>query len=93
MQRLGNLMRHFHLVAGMAQATGTDLVGAVRNGDLSQENWAGMEQTCRACSWALDCPAWLAAYETVACAPQTCLNKTRFTALKSAATKRYKRVA
>ncbi|MFT7596339.1 MAG: hypothetical protein ACI8R4_003674 [Paracoccaceae bacterium] len=93
MQVLGKLMRHVRLVAGMAKSTKTDLVGAAQAGDLSQEYWADMVQTCRKCSWASDCPNWLAEHETVAEAPDTCLNHDRFTQLKSAASKRAKLVA
>jgi len=85
MQILGQLMRHVRLVAGMAKSTEIDLVGAVNAGDLTQKDWADMVQTCRKCSWAGDCPEWLAAHQNEDCAPDTCLNQARFGALKSAA--------
>lgn len=79
---LGRVMKHVRLISRMARATETDLVGAHEAGDLSQEEWADMVQTCRTCGWAGECEAWLEAHETVACAPDTCLNRARFAALR-----------
>lgn len=92
MQILGKLMRHVRLVSGMAKSTETDLIGAVKAGDLTQDDWADMVQTCRKCSWAGDCPNWLAAHDKADGAPHTCLNRARFAALKSAASQRAKQV-
>lgn len=83
MKVLGKLMDHVRLVARMAKATNTDLVGASEAGDLSQKDWAKMVQTCRRCTWADDCGDWLDKHETEACAPGTCLNRERFETLKT----------
>lgn len=83
MQVLGNTMEHVRLVSRMAQATGTDLMGATQAGKLSQEEWADMVQTCRSCVWSERCPDWLACHERVDAAPDTCLNRAEFAALKS----------
>lgn len=93
MQILGQLMRHVRLVAAMAKSTRTDLVGAVQVGDLTQKDWADMVQTCRKCSWVGDCPDWLATHQKAKGAPATCLNRTRFAALKTKASHRTKQVA
>ena len=82
MKVLGKMMDHVRLVARMAKATDTDLVGASEAGDLSQEGWARMVQTCRRCNWAEECGEWLGSHETADCAPGACLNRDRFTALK-----------
>jgi len=82
MKVLGKLMDHVRLVARMAKATDTDLVGATQAGDLSQEDWARMVQTCRRCNWAGECGGWLDRHEATDCAPGTCLNRDRFAALK-----------
>ena len=88
MKVLGKLMEHVRLVARMAKATDTDLVGASRSGDLSQEEWADIVQTCRRCKWAGDCGEWLDQNQQIACAPETCLNRDRFAALKAQAAAR-----
>lgn len=85
MKVLGKLMDHVRLVARMAKATDTDLVGASGAGDLSQEDWAEIVQTCRRCTWAEDCGPWLDRTGKAACAPDTCLNRDRFAALKAQA--------
>lgn len=82
---LGNIMEHVRLVGRMAKATETDLVGAYEAGELSQEDWAGMVQTCRGCSWAGRCGDWLDCHETVGCAPKTCLNRQKFKDLQARA--------
>ncbi|MEY8841917.1 DUF6455 family protein [Cribrihabitans sp. XS_ASV171] len=83
MRRLGSLMHHLRLVTRMGRATGTDLTGAYAEGRLDQDQWAGMVQSCRSCSWAGRCPEWLDGHESVKRAPKTCLNRTRFAALKA----------
>lgn len=84
MKPMGELMTHVRLVSRMAKATRTDLVQAVRDGDLSQAQWAGMVQRCRRCDWAEDCPDWLDAHpEGADCAPGTCRNRARFETLRA----------
>lgn len=85
---LGNLREHLRLVTRMARATETDLVGAYEAGELSQEEWAEMVQTCRSCDWAGRCGDWLDDHDHVACAPATCLNRDRFEALQARAAAR-----
>ena len=82
---LGEIMQHVRLVERMAKATGTDLVGAYEAGELSQEDWAEMVQTCRSCDWAERCGDWLDGHETAPCAPQTCLNRQKFKELQARA--------
>lgn len=81
MQVLGELMHHVRLVSGMARVTGCDLVVATKAGDLSQDDWADMVQTCRKCTWAGRCTQWRAGQEGKANPPVTCLNRTRFDGL------------
>lgn len=80
---LGDTRKHLRLVAGMAKATDTDLVGAFEQGRLESEEWAEIVQTCRHCKWAGRCEEWLHDHSHVTCAPGTCLNRTRFTRLKA----------
>lgn len=82
---LGKLMEHVRLVSRMAQVTDTDLVGAYAAGDLSQDEWAEMVQTCRSCDWAGRCGDWMDEHDQVSCAPSTCLNRQRFEALQAKA--------
>lgn len=80
---LGQIMEHVRLIGRMAKATETDLVGAYEAGELSQEEWAEMVQTCRSCSWAGRCGDWLDSHVAVASAPATCLNRKRFQELQA----------
>ena len=88
MHRLGNLMHHTRMVLGMARSTGTDVVQAYDEGDLSQEDWASMVQACRGCGWADRCEDWLDDHRDVPCAPETCPNREKFKALKVRAAQR-----
>lgn len=85
---LGQIMEHVRLVGRMAKATETDLIDAYEAGELTQEEWAEMVQTCRSCAWAGQCGDWLDAHGTVACAPATCLNRDRFEELHARAADR-----
>ncbi|TMV09786.1 hypothetical protein FGK63_01580 [Ruegeria sediminis] len=82
MPPLGKIMTHLRLVLGMGRATGTDIVAAHEEGRLSQEDWAGMVQTCRACEDAGGCRAWLDQNESVEDAPKSCANRARLAALR-----------
>ncbi len=93
MQILGKLMKHVRLIGRMADATQTDLVQAAEQGDLSQEDWADMVQTCRTCGWAGSCRDWLETHDKVDCAPDPCLNRARFAELKTLAESRGKEVS
>lgn len=83
MSILGKMMHHVRLVGRMAKATDTDLVAAVQAGDLSQQDWADMVQTCRRCQWAGRCDGWLDTHDHQDHAPGTCLNREKFDRIKS----------
>lgn len=83
MKVLGKLMTHFRLVGRMAKATDTDLVSAAQSGDLPQEEWAEMVQTCRRCQWAGRCDGWVDSHDHQDHAPGTCLNRERLDVLKA----------
>ena len=85
MQVLGNVMDHFWRVKLMAKATHVDLVGALGQGAMSHEDWADIVNTCRGCTWAAKCDQWLSHNETAVCAPETCLNRARFDAVRACA--------
>ncbi len=93
MKVLGKLMEHVRLVGRMAKATDVDLVQAHQTGDLPQEAWAEMVQSCRRCQWAGRCDGWLDSHDHQDHAPATCLNREKFERLKAAAAARDARVA
>jgi len=88
MRTLGKLMHHLQLVSRMAKATQTDLVDAVSAGDINQNDWAEMVQTCRRCEWAGQCQSWLDHNAGSAEPPQSCLNRDQFRSLKAKARRR-----
>lgn len=57
---LGNTGVHYWLVQRMAKRCGADMVQAEDAGDLSQEDWVGLVQKCRGCTWTDGCERWLA---------------------------------
>ena len=79
-------MKHLRLVLRMGKATGVDIVSEHRSGRLSQDEWAGMVQSCRSCEWAGRCPAWLDENQSIAEAPETCPNRARFAELRNGRT-------
>ena len=80
---LGDETEHYWLAQRMARATGTDLVGAMAENDLTQEDWAAMVQACRGCQWTCGCKDWLDSPSAPAArpVPVTCVNHKRFEAL------------
>lgn len=82
MRPMGKTMAHVHLVKAMAQCTDTDLVEAYAAGDLDQNAWADIVQTCRACDWAEPCMDWVQHNDHQDSAPRTCANRARFGALR-----------
>lgn len=88
MRVLGRIMTHYRLMTRMAQTTRTDLTDAMAGGDLSRQDWADMVQTCRRCGRTGCCQDWLDHRETAGCAPENCLNRTRFDTIKRRATAR-----
>lgn len=82
MKPLGRIEDHVLLVKRMALATDVDLIARHADGDLSQEAWADLVQTCRGCRWASRCDSWLDEHDQEACAPSTCLNRARLEALR-----------
>ena len=82
MSRLGDPLRHYWLVQGMARATGADLVAAFDEGRLDNAEWAEMVQTCRGCTWVDGCQDWLVAGAAGGCAaPGPCRNRARLALL------------
>ena len=85
MKPLGDRKRHYWLAQRMAKTTETDLVGAHAAGDLSQEKWAEMVESCRGCDWIEGCERWLAKPENAGEVPGSCPNCGTFLELKQAA--------
>jgi hypothetical protein len=82
---LGNSNLHFWLVSRMAKLTETDLVEAMRKAELTQADWAEMVNRCRGCGWSEGCQSWLDDHPgPLPAAPDRCLNRERFQALKKA---------
>lgn len=90
---LGKLRDHLRLVTRMARAADIDLPAAYSAGDLTQQEWAGMVQTCRSCEWSRRCQEWLDEHDCIACAPETCLNRDRFATLRARADARVREEA
>lgn len=88
MKPLGDRTEHYWLAQRMAQLTQTDLVAAMAQAELSQEDWAEMVERCRGCNWEAGCNRYVAAHERMALteevAPESCVNKNRFKRLKTA---------
>jgi hypothetical protein len=86
MKPLGDSKSHYWLVQRMAQATDTDIVAAMEQAELSNEDWAEMVQSCRGCDWTECCERWLgeADHGSAEAAPEPCLNRARFLRLKAA---------
>lgn len=88
MKPLGDRNAHFWMVQRMAQVTDTDLVAAMQQAELSQEDWAEMVEQCRGCDWETGCCKYLESHERAdqheAVAPEPCQNRKRFLQLKDA---------
>jgi len=88
MKPLGDRTEHYWLAQRMAQLTQTDLVAAMAQAELSQEDWAEMVERCRGCNLEAGCNRYVAAHERMALieevAPESCVNKNRFKRLKTA---------
>lgn len=86
MKPLGDSKAHFWQAQRMAQATDTDLVAAMEQAELSQEDWAEMVLECRGCDWTGGCKRWLDRHtdSLVDEAPEHCVNRARFQKLKKA---------
>lgn len=78
----------YWLAQRMAQLPQTDLVAAMAQAELTQEDWAEMVEGCRGCDWDAGCSRYVAAHERAAqteeAAPEPCVNKDRFKRLKTA---------
>jgi hypothetical protein len=81
---LGPKQRHYWLVMRMAQSAGVDLVAAMREGQLTQAEWAGMVTRCRGCDCVEACHRWLAdPSDAPRAVPEGCLNGDRLGALRT----------
>lgn len=81
---LGNATRHYWLISQMAKLTQADIVRAMEQAALTQADWAEMITKCRGCTWSDGCEQWLQGRDRpVASAPEPCLNRERFEALKT----------
>lgn len=84
MPKLGAISEHLTLVRRMAQATGTDLAGALQDGGLTSADWADMVTNCRGCACADSCRAHLSMTEITGrptAAPDYCENRATFARL------------
>ena len=81
MKPLGNQMKRYWRVIGMANAVGVDLVKAHETDRLTDQQWAGMVESCRTCQWDDGCKAFLAQADGDQSVPADCLNAKRFEAM------------
>lgn len=81
---MGDQTRHYWLVQRMAKATGVDLVAAMRDGALTQDDWAGIITCCRGCAWTEGCTEWLdKPIDDTRAFPQACINRKRLAGLQA----------
>lgn len=82
-QPLGREREHYWRVLRMAKATGTDLVQAMAEGDLTHRDWARVVTRCRGCGWVDGCAHWLdAGSDEPRPCPDGCRNQKTFEDLK-----------
>jgi hypothetical protein len=82
MQTLGNARDHFWRVIGMANATQVDLSTALDEGAINIDEYAGMITGCQGCEKVDACDRLLAQKPQLDQAPDYCLNRTTFAALR-----------
>lgn len=69
----GNVDLHFWITRGMARRMGVNLTEAMHDGALTQADFAAMITSCRGCSGAQGCLAFLSEHpEQVGAAPDWC---------------------
>lgn len=84
--KLGDPNRHYWLMQRMLKRTGTDALTPFAEGELTQQDWAALVQTCRGCDNAQGCRTWLGALAPATRdAPAFCANAERFAALRKTA--------
>ncbi len=73
---MGDTRTHLWLTTGMARAVGVDMPAAMREGLLSQSDYADMVTSCRKCGFAAGCKAWLdRQWGDPVAAPEQCQNR------------------
>ncbi|MFZ7091799.1 DUF6455 family protein [Primorskyibacter sp. 2E233] len=81
---LGPERRHYWMAQRMAKATGVDLVEAMEEHALTQEDWSRIVTRCRGCEWVQGCKHWLAqGGDTIRDLPEGCANRARYAALRT----------
>lgn len=82
-RNLGDPSLHFFLTRGVARAMGIGLSDALRTGDLTPDDYAGMVTRCRGCALVETCQAWLArSHGYRDSPPEGCPNESGFMALR-----------
>ncbi|NSX56053.1 DUF6455 family protein [Parasulfitobacter algicola] len=80
---LGDTVTHYWLAKRMAKTAGVDLVAAIQDGRLHDQDWAETVTRCRGCGWAEGCQKWLLKHQdSVDKAPISCKNADFFETLK-----------
>lgn len=79
MKPLGKTPDHLMKIRSMAKAAGADVAAAAMSGALSQKDWAGMVEKCRACEWDEGCARFLAqgCRDVPVDVPEGCVNRDR----------------
>lgn len=83
MKPLGDAKQHYWLAQRMAKRAGVDLAQAYQAGQLDQQDWADIVETCRHCTWVDGCQRMLGE-ATDGEPPKTCLNCAEFEELTTA---------
>ena len=78
MHPMGDIRKHFWLTLGMAKHTKVDLGAALKDGKITQEEYAGMVNACRGCDEPEACAHWLKTADEGAAPPAYCRNADTF---------------
>jgi hypothetical protein len=82
MQPLGDMRDHFQKMIKMSKACGVDLSSALDQSKISVDAYADMVTACRGCGHVGQCDRQLAAMPVLDQAPDYCVNRDEFAALK-----------
>lgn len=82
MQPLGDMRAHCQKMVKMSKACGVDLSTALDQGAISAGDYADMVTACRGCADAARCDRQLAPMPVLDAAPDYCVNRDTFAALK-----------
>lgn len=81
MQTLGDLRTHFWKTVAMGKTCGVDLQAAIREGILTEADYADAITRCRGCPEPESCRKWLLEHDRADAPPEFCTNRALWTEL------------